>query len=453
MKLATIHPTLQPMQQARPVRRLLIAALTLAAVMPAAQAANLAAIYSLARANDAQYAAAVQTALAGREKSVQGRALMLPTVGITGTMRRNSETSSAYDGTAQYESGNATVTASQPLLRRANMVSYEQGELQAKLADQQLKLAEEDLLARVSRGYFEVLQAQDALATVGAQKEAFAQQLAQAKRSVEVGLAPITDFNEAQSRYDLTLAQEIAARNDLELKRRKLEKVIGSELPPLATLDANTNIDVLPQTQLQSLFGAAAQSATQVAIGITSEQIARLEVAKQDAGHLPTVDLVASASKNRNANYGALGGQQTRNASIGIEVAVPIYQGGAIDSRAREALANLGRTQSELENARRQANLDARQGLLGVQSGIALNQALRQAVASGETQVRSTRRGLEVGVRTRVDVLNAEQQLYTTLRDLSAARYQTLISGLQLKAASGALTEQDLMALDALLKE
>jgi outer membrane protein len=453
MKRGAAQKTRQRVGKNCPMLCLIVVAAVLAASMSAAQAANLAAVYAMARANDTQYAAAVQTAAAGREKSVQARALMLPTVGLTGNARHNNDLSSAYDGSAKYQSGNVTFSASQPLLRRANTVSYEQGELQAQLADKQLKLAEEDLLARVSRGYFEVLQAQDALATVGAQKEAFGQQTAQTKRSVEVGLAPITDFNEAQSRYDLTMAQEIAARNDLELKRRKLEKVIGGELPRLATLDPSTNIDVLPEAQLQSLVGAAAQSATQVAIGTTSEQIARLEVTKQDAGHFPTVDLVASASRNRNANYGALGGQQTRNASIGIDFSVPLYQGGAISSRAREALANLGRTESELENARRQATLDARQGLLGVQSGIALNKALRQAVASGETQVRSTRRGLEVGVRTRVDVLNAEQQLYTTLRDLSAARYQTLISGLQLKAAAGALTEQDLRALDALLKE
>ena len=453
MKSTSTHTQQTRPGQFRPAPRLLLAAMVFAAALPVAQGANLGAIYALARANDAQYAAAVQTAAAGREKGVQGRALVLPTVGLAGNIRRNYDDSSAYDPAGQYESGNLTLTATQPLLRRANRVSAEQGELQAKLAEQQLKLAEEDLLARVSRGYFEVLQAQDALATVGAQKDAFAQQLAQAKRSMEVGLAPITDFNEAQSRFDLTVAQEIAARNDLELKRRRLEKAIGGELPKLATLDADTNIDVLPATQLQDLFNAAAQSATQVAIGITSEQIARLEVAKQDAGRHLTIDLVATMGKNRNANYGALGGQQTQNATIGIDIALPIYQGGAIDSRAREAVANLGRTQSELDNARRQATLDARQGLLGVQSGIALNQALRKAVGSGETQVRSTQRGLEVGVRTRVDVLNAEQQLFTTKRDLSAARYQTLISGLQLKAAAGALSEQDLKALDALLKE
>ena len=435
------------------MRYLFIAAAVVAALvaLPAATAANLSAIHELARANDAQYAAAVHAAAAGREKRVQGRALLLPTLGVTGNARENHDESSAYTGSRSYTSGNATLTATQPLLRRANVATYEQGKLQAQLAEQQLKLAEQDLLFRVSRGYFEVLQAQDALATVGAQKEAFATQLAQAKRSFEVGLAPVTEVNEAQSRYDLTVAQEIAARNDLEFKRRALEKAIGRELPTLAALDAAVNIDILSAAQLQTLFGAAPQSALQVGIGVTTESIARFEVARQDAGHSPTIDLVASLARNHNANFGALGGQQTRPSSIGIEVALPLYQGGAISSRAREALANLGRAHSELENARRQATLDARQALLGVQSGIALNQALRQAVSSAEAQVRSTRLGLEIGVRTRVDVLNAEQQLYTTLRDLSAARYQALISGLQLKAAAGALSEQDLKSLDALL--
>lgn len=418
----------------------------------AATAANLSAIHELARANDAQYAIAVQTAAAGREKSAQGRALLLPTVGITGNARENSDESTAYTGNRSYTSSNATLTANQPLLRLANVATYEQGELQAQLADQQLKLAEQDLLVRVSRGYFEVLQAQDALATLGAQKGAFATQLAQAKRGLEVGLAPVTDVNEAQSRHDLTVAQEIAARNDLEFKRRTLEKAIGRELPPLATLDAGVNIDILSAAQLQALYDAASQSALQVGIGVTAEQIARFEVDKQNAGHSPTLDLAASVGRNRNANFGIVGGQQTRTSSIGFEFALPLYQGGGISSRTREAVANLGRARSELENARRQATLDARQALLGVQSGIALNQALRQAVSSGEAQVRSTRLGLDVGVRTRVDLLNSEQQLYTTLRDLSAARYQALISGLQLKAAAGALSEQDLKSLDALLR-
>ena len=421
---------------------------------PAADAANLGAIYALALSNDAQYAAAVQTAAAGRERSAQGRALLRPTIGITANARRNDDLSSLYDGRRYYNSGSAALTLSQPLLRPVNWATYRQGELQALLADQQLRLAGQDLLVKVSRGYFEVLQAQDALTTVRAQKDAFAQQLAQAKRSYDVGLAPVTDVNEAQSRYDLTLAQEIAARNDLAVKRRALEKSINvSPLPPLASLDPAVAIDILSAEQLQALADSAAQNAMQVQVGITAEQIAQREVEKQQAAHLPTIDAVASVAKNHNINFSTFGGQRTQPMSIGVELAIPLYQGGAISSRVREAVANLGRSQSELENARRQALFDARQALLGVESGIALNQALKQGVTSAETQVRSTRRGLEVGVRTRVDVLNAEQQLYTTLRDLSAARYQALIAGLQLKAAAGALNEQDLNALDALLRE
>jgi outer membrane protein len=437
------------------MRHLPVAAAALAAlaILPPALAANLSEIYAMARAEDAQFAAASYAAAAGREKSAQGRALRRPTVNLTANARRNHDASSTYVDYAAYNSGAVSLTATQPLMRQANQATYEQGELQALQADQQLKLAEQDLMVRVSRGYFEVLQAQDALATVGGQKEAFAQQLAQAKRSYEVGLAPVTDVNEAQSRYDLTLAQEIAGRNELEVKRRTLEKVINRPLPPLATLDAAVAIDILSPAQLQSLSESAERSATQVAIGETSEQIARFEVTKQDTGHSPTIDLVGSVGNVHNANYGAFGGQQGKTSSIGIEVNVPIYQGGAISSRGREAAANLSRAQSELENARRQARLDARQAMLGVQSGIALNQALSQAVSSGETQVKSTRRGLEVGVRNRVDVLNAEQQLFTTRRDLSAARYQALISGLQLKAVAGVIGEPDLKGLDALLKD
>ncbi len=420
----------------------------------AASAANLSSIYELARANDAQYAIAVQSAAATREKLAQGRALLLPNVGINGNARENRDRSTLYTGTRTYASSNIALSASQPLYRPAHWATYEQGELQARLADHQLLLAEQELQVRVSKAYFETLQAQDALATLGNQKQAFAVQLAQARRNLEVGLAPITDVNEAQSRYDLTVAQEIAARNDLELKRRALERIIGRDVPPLAALDASVNIDILSSEQQLKLYGAAAQQALPVKIGVINEQVARLEVDKQNAGHAPTLDLALNLGRSSNANFGSLGGQQshTTTSSIGLEVAVPLYQGGGINSRVREAAANLGRAQSEIENARRQATFDARQALQGVDSGLALQQALRQAVSSGEANVRSIQRGLQVGLRTRVDLLNAEQQLYTTQRDLSAARYQALISGVQLKAAAGALSVEDLKTLDALLK-
>jgi outer membrane protein len=187
-------------------------------------------------------------------------------------------------------------------------------------------------------------------------------------------------------------------------------------------------------------------------MGITAEQIAQKEIKRQEAAQMPGIDLVASYNQNKNSNTSTTGVQSKLNqAYAGFEISLPLYTGGAAQSRVREAQANLERAQQELLNARRQARLDSRQAYLGVQSGSALHQALRQALQSSETQLRSTRRGFEVGVRTRVDVLNAEQQLYATKKDLATSRYQTLVAALQLKAAAGALTEQDLRALDRLL--
>lgn len=430
------------------------AALALAAALTAgtAGAANLGELYAHALQADAQYAAAKATAVALREKSVQGRAGIGPTVNLAGSVKQMRETTTAFTLYGNdHDTSQLAITATQPLYRKANWAAYEQGELQAQLADYQLKLAEQDLMLRVARGYFDVLQAQDALAAIGAQKEAFAQQLAQAKRALEVGTAPITDVNEAQARHDLTVAQEIAARNELEVKQRTLEKIIDRELPPLARLAEESPIDVIEAARLKELIDRAPEDSLQVASGLLNERVARQEVTRQEASGLPTADLVVGYNETHNGNYPTSGSNTVRQASIGIEVGFPIYQGGAQTSRVREALANVDRAHQEVLNARRQARLDARQAYLGVSSGSALHQALRQAMTSSETQVKSTRRGFEVGVRTRVDVLNAEQQLYATRKDLAASRYQTLVAGLQLKAAAGVLGEADLRMLDRLL--
>jgi outer membrane protein len=203
---------------------------------------------------------------------------------------------------------------------------------------------------------------------------------------------------------------------------------------------------------MADLADRAPQQSAQVAIAQALADVAQRELARQDSGHLPTADLVASMGETRNANYGSLGANSLRQASVGIEVTLPLYQGGAVSSRVREAAANLERARQDLENARRQARQEARQAMLSAVNGGALQKALREALASSETQARATRRGLEVGMRTRVDVLNAEQQVHATRRDLSAARYQTVLASLQLKAAAGLLGEADVRGLDRLLK-
>lgn len=425
-------------------------ALAAALLGPVAQADTLSEIYLQARAADPIFGAAQATAAAGREKEAQGRAGILPTVTASATLQRDIEHSSAVDsGRRIYSNRPWSVTMTQPLMRVANYRGYEQGVLQAALADQQLRIAEQELLLRVAKAYFDVLQAQDALASMTAQRDAFAQQLAQSKRSFEVGLSSITDLNESQARSDIGNAQEIGARNDLEVKRRTLEKLIARDLPPLATVDPEAGVNIVNESQGSSLLERAPVDSLQVAAGETAERVANLEIDKQRAAAGPTIDIVVSASERSSTAYVSPG--NARDYRAGLELQFPIYQGGAASSRTREAVANLERARQELLNLRAQAKLDSRQAWLGVQSGAALYASLRQAQISGETQVKSTKRGFEVGTRTRVDVLNAEQQLYATRKDLSAARYQTLMAGLQLKAAAGALNEGDLRALDALM--
>ncbi len=430
-----------------PLRLVLLTIIGIA-LAPPTGAANLGEIHALARAHDARYAAAREAWRAGQEKLPQGRAGLLPSLSLSANLRRN-DTSNA-----DYTSRSYGLSLSQPIYRRQNLESWEQAKLLVLRAEQELAVAEQDLMLRVARAYFDVLLAEDTLRTVRAQKQAIAEQLAAARMSFDVGTATITDTHEAQARFDLVTAQEIAALNDLDVARRALEKLINREAPALARLDEQARLPLPQPNDMEVWVSQAERDGLAVALQRTALEIAQREVARQRGGHHPTLDLAASYSDNRNVAIGGGGVTgNTRSGMVGIEFALPLYQGGATQSRVRESLALRDKAQFDLDEARRQARLDARQAFLGVLSGDARVRALEQALVSSQAQLRSTTLGLEVGVRTRVDVLNAQQQLFTTRRDLAAARYQTLISGLQLKAAAGSLTVEDLHAVDALLRE
>ena len=440
------------MTRLRPLSALL--ALSFLIAGNSASGANLGAVYQLARDNDAKLAAAREAQKAGQEKIPQGRAGLLPAINLSANARRTDpESSAAGANNNAYNSRGFSLSLVQPIYRKQNLETYEQAKLQATLSDQELRLAEQDLILRTASAYFDVLQAQDALATAQAQKQAFTEQLAQARKSFEVGAATITDTHEAQARFDLTVAQEIAAQNDLEVKRRSLEKIINQEAPKLAQLFDVAKMPLPEPANMDAWVKQAEEGSLSVVLNQTGLEVARREVERQRGGHWPTLDLSASYSDNRNATVGASTGVNTKSAVLGVELGWVLYQGGAIDARVREAVANQEKARFDLEDARRQARLDARQGFLGVLSGDAQVRALEQALVSSEAQLKSTKLGLEVGVRTRVDVLNAQQQVFTTRRDLSAARYKTLLAGLQLKGAAGTLSEADIKALDALLKE
>jgi outer membrane protein len=430
----------------------LFLALTLA-LAPAAHAANLSDIYRDAQAYDAQYAAARAAYQAGQEKSVQGRAGLLPNVGLYGNTRLNNLDADIAIPDPTYSTSDLAVSATQPIFRKQNMVLFEQSKGQVKIAAVQFKAAEQDLILRVAQAYFDVLQSQDNIAFINAQKAAITEQLASAKRNFEVGTATITDTHEAQARYDLAVAQEIAEQNTLNIRLRALEKLIGKPAGALDTLIDQAQLKT-ESANIDEWANRAAAGNLQAEIQRIAKTIADQEVERNRAGHYPTLDAVASYNLNYNQSIGTLGQLRTdlRTGIVGLELNLPIYQGGLTNSRVREAVANQEKARQDLENATREASLQARQAWLNVNSGAARVRALEQALTSTKAQLDSTKLGLQVGVRTSLDVLNADQQVLSARRDLAGARYAYLLSGLSLKAAVGTLNPADLTEIDQYLR-
>ena len=420
------------------------------ALTSAAHAENLSTVYQDAQAYDAQYAAARAAYQAGQEKSVQGRAGLLPNVNAGGNVTRNDLHSSLPGGDSQYTSNGYSLTASQPLFRMQNWLQYAQSKQQVKIAEMQFKAAGQDLILRVAQAYFDVLQSQDNIAFIEAQKAAITEQLAAAKRNFEVGTATITDTHEAQARYDLAVAQEIAEQNSLDIRLRALEKLIGKPPGALDALAEPAQFKAESGT-IDEWAARASQGNLQAEIQRIAKTIADQEVERNRAGHYPTLDAVAGYNVNNNQNFGTMQ-VDTRVASVGLQLNVPIYQGGLTSSRVREAVANQEKARQDLEAATRDAGLQARQAWLNVNSGAARVRALEQALVSTQAQLDSTKLGLQVGVRTSLDVLNAEQQVFSARRDLAGARYAYLLSGLSLKAAVGSLSPADLTEIDRYLK-
>jgi outer membrane protein len=435
------------MKNTKPLQLILAALLGASAT---AQAADLQETFRAAQANDPVFAAARAAQQAGQEKLSQGRSTLLPSVNINANSTFN-DLNVTYLGASPFPGGNyrynssgAGVTLVQPLFRQQNWVAYTSGELQALQAEAQFKLAEQDLILRVAQTYFDVLIAQDSLQLVVAQKEAISEQLEQAKRNFEVGSATITDTLEAQARFDLTSAQEIAAENNLEVRRRALQQMINTMPQQLNALGAEFKLESPQPADMEKWVDDAQMNSLQLAIAKAGAELAEKDVARNRGGHYPTLDLVANYSKNY-ANGGTFGvGSETENTSVGVQLNVPLFQGGVVNSRWREAEANHERAKQELENARRGVATQTRQAYLGVVSGIAQVQALQQALASSESALKASKLGQEVGVRTNLDVLNAQQQMFSTRRDLYQAQYNYLVSQLRLKAAVGSLGEEDL---------
>lgn len=440
------------------MRNALLASLMASAFLSLnAQAVDLLEVYREALVNDAPYASARASLAAGRERETQGRAGLLPTVGITGNYSRNNLdlTTGGVSATRAYNSDGYTVSLSQPLFRVANWETYQQGKLSAAASEAQFGQVQQDLIVRVAQAYFDVLASQDALASVQAQKIAITEQLASAKRNFEVGTATITDTHEAQARYDLVVAQEIAAQNDLQIRRTALQQIIGKPPAELAPLVPGVKLNAPEPATIDKWVESAETQNYNVVGSQLALEIAQREIKRNRAGHYPTLDLVASrnhTNQGTSASLSSLANNISNTNSIGVQLAIPVFSGFSVDSKVREAIALEDKARADLENARRVAAQGARQSFLGVNAGLAQVRALEAAEVSSKSSLDSNRLGYQVGVRINIDVLNAQQQLYSTQRDLAKARYDTIVNGLRLKSTAGTLKEDDLVQVNALLK-
>jgi outer membrane protein len=414
-------------------------------------------LYELARAYDAPYQSAKSQYDANLYKADQAKANILPSVNLSAGVSNTQLQVDSGGTTASrgFDNQNAGVNASQPLYRPGNLASYEQGKKQADLAQAQLLVAEQDLIVRVSQAYFDVLGAQDSLMFVQAQKTAVSEQLASAKRNFEVGTATITDTREAQARYDLVIAQEIAAENDLRVKKLALDQLVGKTGTDPKPLAVATNLPELQPADVNIWVQQAQDVSPLIKQTRVALEVAELETAKATAGHKPTLDLTAGYSINRNINGTTISSVDSRTTAttVGLSFNLPLFAGFAIQNRLRETLSLEEKARADLDATQRNVAQVTRTAYFGVISGLGQVKALEAAEASSQSALDANKLGYQVGVRINIDVLNSQSQLFQTKRDLAKARYDVLVGGLKLRQANGSLKAEDLQSVNSLLAQ
>jgi outer membrane protein len=421
-----------------------------------AQAQNLSTLYEAARVYDATYQSAKSQYEANLAKAEQAKAGLYPTAGLSaGINRSNIENTNPGLGRASSSnptSQNVTVNASQPLYRPANYATAQQGEKSVALAQATLTTAEQDLIVRVSQAYFDVLASVDSLAFVKAQKAAVAEQLASAKRNFEVGTSTITDSREAQARFDLVIAQEIAAENDLRVKKLALDQLVGKPNTEPKPVALPLSLPTPQPADVNAWVAQSEQEHPSIKSAQLALEVAQLETRKAEAGHKPTLDAVASYGIARTLNVPPAD-NRANTASIGLQFNLPLFAGFATQNRIKETLQLEDKARNDLEGAKRAIAQATRSAYFGVISGQGQVKALEAAEASSQSALDANKLGYQVGVRINIDVLNSQSQLFQTKRDLAKARYDVLVGGLKLRQANGTLKPEDIGQVNNLLSK
>jgi outer membrane protein len=431
-----------------------------------AQAQSLVEMYDAARSYDAGFISAKAQFEANLAKANQTLGGILPNIALSASatrtyfdFRADSVDAATRAGLTQltqqrlYGTGVGAVTLTQAIYRPAAWETYRQGGYMLQQAAAQYEAAEQDLLVRVSQAYFDVLTSEDSLASVQAQKTAVEEQLASAKRNFEVGTATITGVRDAQARFDLTNAQEIAAENDLRIKRLALDLAVGLSNTKPKRLANDSKLIAPPTEDVNSWVSQSETASPAVRQAQLALEIASREVNKANAGHKPTIDAQLSYSGIRNdaGSSTASVASHIYNPSAAVVLNMPLFAGFSTMYRVKETVALEDKARSDYENARRTTAQATRTAYFGLVSGLSQVKALEAAEASSQSALDANKLGYSVGVNINIDVLNSQSQLYQTKRDLAKARYDVLVGNLKLRQATGTLTPADLQPINDLL--
>ncbi|MXR35391.1 TolC family outer membrane protein [Craterilacuibacter sinensis] len=412
--------------------------------MPA-QAFDLLEAWYAARQYDSGFAAQKAERNAGLEKRDQGRALLLPQLGLSSSISRSNDIEPGVSGS--YSSHGWGAELKQPLFDVGAWTGYQKGKISSALADTRFTAAEQALILSVARAYFDVLLAQDTLSSTLAAKKSFEKQLAQAKKAFEVGTATILDSYEAQASYNAASAREISAINQLEVKRNALGTLTGLVNEGISPLKGKIALSAPDPDSADAWITRALNNNPAIAISEQQTQLARQNVTAARGNHLPKLALTAGY-QDQSTNNPRTSFTDNRGSSIGLNLTIPLYAGGGINSQVREAVALQEQAGEQLESSKRKVREEVRAAFLGVSNGAALVQANEQLLLSAKNKVDATRLGREVGLRTILDLLQAEQAYYEAERQLSESRYGYLFARLQLAQASGELSEATLRSVN-----
>ena len=436
----------------RPIKTLQIYFLfSLIAISSPLRTENLADVYELALKNDPLLKAAEATYRAGKENRTQGVAGLLPTLSVGGSTNWN-EYRVEEQIIDQYNSNSYLASLNQPIFRLDKWFQFERGTALSEAASAEFAYQQQETMIRVASAYFNVLNSIDSLNAARAEEKAIGRQKDLAKKRFDVGLAAITEVQETQAAFDLTVVSRIAREAQLDSARESLTSIVGRDIKLLSPLSDNFEISLPDPLDRESWVSLGLKNNYQLKAAKLQRDAAQASARSTASNHLPQIDLVGRVSKST-SKQGKFGGfiqnplfgveQDTRQYSIQFNL--PLYAGGAISSARRQAYANYDRSKEQAIYAERSTVRDVRSNHFGVQTQVANVTARKQALASAESALEATQIGYEVGTRNTVDLLDAQKRLFQAQRDYASSRYDYIISMLRLKASVGSLSPKDLM--------